>query len=155
MRILFVCHGNICRSPMAEFVMKDLLRKAGREGVEVASAALHTDELGSDIHRGTRRGRHMEAVTSRPMLMGIVGRIVASGRKRYMHLTSTHADAAEIRESLERIGAFLGAISATAPQLGFNRTWALILKVAFRKWLGGKSLDPLFDGDQMLLRLSG
>ena len=34
----------------------------------------------------------MEAVTSRPMLMGIVARIVASGRKRYMHLTSTHAD---------------------------------------------------------------
>ena len=31
-RILFVCHGNICRSPMAEFVMKDLVRKAGREG---------------------------------------------------------------------------------------------------------------------------
>ena len=99
--------------------------------------------------------RHMEAVTSRPMLMGIVGRIVTSGRRRYMHLTSTHADAAGIRESLERIGAFLGAISATAPQLGFNRTWALILRVAFRKWLGGKPLDPLFDGDQMLLRLSG
>ena len=41
MKILFVCHGNICRSPMAEFVMKDLLRQAGLEGVEVASAALH------------------------------------------------------------------------------------------------------------------
>ena len=55
MKILFVCHGNICRSPMAEFVMKDLLRKAGREDVEVESAALHTDELGNDVHRGTRR----------------------------------------------------------------------------------------------------
>lgn len=54
MKILFLCHGNICRSPMAEFVMKDLLRKAGREDVEVESAALHTDELGNDIHRGTR-----------------------------------------------------------------------------------------------------
>jgi len=100
-------------------------------------------------------GRHMEAITSRPMLMGIVGRIVTSGRKRCMHLTSTHAEAPEIRESLERIGAFLGAVSATAPQLGFDRTWALILRVAFRKWLGGKPLDPLFDGDQMLLRQSG
>lgn len=39
---------------MAEFVMKDLLRKAGREDVAVESAALHTDEIGSDIHRGTR-----------------------------------------------------------------------------------------------------
>ena len=39
---------------MAEFVMKDLLRRAGRDDVEVESAALHTDEIGSDIHRGTR-----------------------------------------------------------------------------------------------------
>ena len=53
-RILFVCHGNICRSPMAEFVMKDLLRKAGRDDVVVESAALHTDEIGNDIHYGTR-----------------------------------------------------------------------------------------------------
>ena len=50
MKILFLCHGNICRSPMAEFVMKDLLKKAGRTDVTVESAALHTDELGNDIH---------------------------------------------------------------------------------------------------------
>ena len=55
MKILFLCHGNICRSPMAEFVMKDLLRKAGRTDVIVESAALHTDELGHDIHYGTRQ----------------------------------------------------------------------------------------------------
>ena len=55
MKILFLCHGNICRSPMAEFVMKDLLAKAGRTDVVVESAALHTDELGSDIHYGTRQ----------------------------------------------------------------------------------------------------
>ena len=55
MKILFLCHGNICRSPMAEFVMKDLLAKAGRTDVVVESAALHTDEIGSDIHYGTRQ----------------------------------------------------------------------------------------------------
>ena len=55
MKILFVCHGNICRSPMAEFVMKDLLAKAGRNDVLVESAALHTDEIGNDTHRGTKR----------------------------------------------------------------------------------------------------
>ena len=55
MKILFLCHGNICRSPMAEFVMKDLLRKAGRTDVIVESAALHTDELGNDIHYGARQ----------------------------------------------------------------------------------------------------
>ena len=55
MKILFLCHGNICRSPMAEFVMKDLVRKAGLEDkVQVESAALHTDEIGNDIHYGTR-----------------------------------------------------------------------------------------------------
>ena len=55
MKLLFVCHGNICRSPMAEFVMKDLLQKAGRGDIVVESAALHTDELGHDTHYGTRR----------------------------------------------------------------------------------------------------
>ncbi len=54
-KILFVCHGNICRSPMAEFAMKHLVREAGLMGeISVASKALHRDELGSDTHRGTR-----------------------------------------------------------------------------------------------------
>ena len=52
--ILFICHGNICRSPMAEFVMKEYVRQAGLEDmVHVESAAMHRDELGSDIHWGT------------------------------------------------------------------------------------------------------
>ena len=66
MKILFVCHGNICRSPMAEFVMKDLLRRAGIEDVEVASAAMHTDEIGSDTHWGTRRKLTAEGVPFAP-----------------------------------------------------------------------------------------
>ena len=66
LRILFVCHGNICRSPMAEFVMKDMLAKAGREDVAVESAALHTDELGNDIHRGTRRELERHGVPFTP-----------------------------------------------------------------------------------------
>lgn len=54
-RILFLCHGNICRSPMAEFVMKDLVRKEGLQDIiQVESAALHTDEIGSDTHPGTK-----------------------------------------------------------------------------------------------------
>ena len=48
-RILFVCWGNICRSPMAEFVMKDLVRRAGREDeFEIASAATSHDEIAPD-----------------------------------------------------------------------------------------------------------
>ena len=57
--ILFVCHGNICRSPMAEFVMKQLVREAGlSDEISVTSKALHRDELGSDTHRGTREVLH-------------------------------------------------------------------------------------------------
>ena len=52
-KILFVCHGNICRSPMAEFVMKDLLKKEGIDAY-VASAATSTEEIGNPVHRGTR-----------------------------------------------------------------------------------------------------
>lgn len=54
-KILFVCHGNICRSTMAEFVMKELVRRAGREDIVVDSRACRTDEIGSDTHPGTRR----------------------------------------------------------------------------------------------------
>ena len=54
-KILFVCHGNICRSPMAEFVLRDMLRKQGLDHlVFVASRATSCEELGNDIHRGTR-----------------------------------------------------------------------------------------------------
>lgn len=55
-KILFVCHGNICRSPMAEFVMKDLVRKAGRaEEFSIVSAATSTEELGNPVYPPARR----------------------------------------------------------------------------------------------------
>ena len=55
-RILFVCHGNICRSPMAEFVMKDLVKKAGLEGeFTIASAATSTEEIGCPVYPPARR----------------------------------------------------------------------------------------------------
>jgi protein-tyrosine phosphatase len=54
-RILFICHGNICRSPMAEFVMKHLAYKAGcAPDFVIESAATSTEELGNDMHPGTR-----------------------------------------------------------------------------------------------------
>ena len=54
-KILFVCHGNICRSPMAEFVMKDMVKKANRaDDFYIASAATSTEEIGSPVHHGTR-----------------------------------------------------------------------------------------------------
>ena len=80
--------------------------------------------------------RHLEPTTSRPMYMGVVGRLVTSGRKRLLRLTSTHLKARETQSSLMRIGEFMKRISAIAEQLDFNRTWELIILAAFRKWLG-------------------
>ena len=55
-KILFICHGNICRSPMAEFVMKDLVQKAGlSHQIQVDSAATSSEEIGNPIHYGTQR----------------------------------------------------------------------------------------------------
>ena len=54
-KILFVCHGNICRSPMAEYVMKDLVQKAGLEDeFEIASAATSTEEIGNPVYPPAR-----------------------------------------------------------------------------------------------------
>ena len=55
-KVLFVCHGNICRSPMAEFVMKDLVKKAGiSDRVHVASAAVSREEIGNPVYPPARR----------------------------------------------------------------------------------------------------
>ena len=55
-KILFVCHGNICRSPMAEFVMKDLVKKAGLEGrIQIASGAVSREEIGNPVYPPARR----------------------------------------------------------------------------------------------------
>ena len=55
-RILFVCLGNICRSPMAEFVMKDLVAKKGlAQEFEIASAATCSDELGNPVYPPVRK----------------------------------------------------------------------------------------------------
>lgn len=55
-KILFVCHGNICRSPMAEFVMKKLVRDKGLENdFEIRSAATSREELGNPVYPPARR----------------------------------------------------------------------------------------------------
>ena len=55
-KILFVCHGNICRSPMAEFVMKDLVKKAGLASqFHIESAATSREEIGNPVYPPARR----------------------------------------------------------------------------------------------------
>lgn len=53
-KVLITCHGNICRSPMAEFVFRDMAARAGVE-VEVASAATSAEELGNPVYPPVRR----------------------------------------------------------------------------------------------------
>ncbi len=55
-KILFVCHGNICRSPMAEFLMKKIVKDAGfADSFYIESAATSTEEIGNPVHYGTRQ----------------------------------------------------------------------------------------------------
>ena len=75
-KILFICHGNICRSPMAEFLLKDMVKKRGLAAeFEIASAATSREEIGNPVHYGTRHklaqlgisvsGKHAVQVTKR------------------------------------------------------------------------------------------
>ncbi len=55
-KILFICHGNICQSPMAEYVMKDLVKKAGLESqFRIASAATSREEIGNPVYPPAQR----------------------------------------------------------------------------------------------------
>ena len=65
-KILFVCLGNICRSPMAEFVFRDMVQKQGLgDRFSVASAATSTEDLGNPVHPGTQRRLAREGISTR------------------------------------------------------------------------------------------
>ena len=55
-KVLFICHGNICRSPMAEFVLKAMVKEKGIEkNFVINSSATSYEEIGNSVHRGTRK----------------------------------------------------------------------------------------------------
>jgi hypothetical protein len=101
--------------------------------------------------RLAQRDRHLEAITSRPLLLHAVGRLLHSGRRKILRLTSTHACAEKVRDVLNRIARFLNRL--TAEQLTPAATWAFILTTAFSVWLRGKPLRPIAEGHQFVLNL--
>ncbi len=63
--VMFVCHGNICRSPMAEFVFRDRVQKLGlADCIHVASSATSTEEIGSPVHKGTQQRLWEESIST-------------------------------------------------------------------------------------------
>lgn len=66
-KIIFLCHGNICRSPMAEFVMKDLVRKKGLDKeFLIESAAVSTEEIGNGIYPNTKSLLYNKGIAMEP-----------------------------------------------------------------------------------------
>ena len=64
-KILFVCHGNICRSPMAEFMLKDLVKKRGMErDFLISSSATSAEEIGNPVHPGTASRLAREGIST-------------------------------------------------------------------------------------------
>ncbi len=83
-KVCFVCHGNICRSPMAEFVLKDMVKKQGiADKFFIASAATSTEEIGNPVHRGTANilARHDISVKGKTAVQ-----ITGSDYKKYDYI---------------------------------------------------------------------
>lgn len=108
-KILFICHGNICRSPMAEFVMKQLVKDEGLEGYfEIASAATSTEEIGNPVYPPARRklaehGIGCEGKTARQMTRADYHHydyIIAMDRNNLRNLNRMFGDDTEHKISL-------------------------------------------------------
>jgi hypothetical protein len=94
--------------------------------------------------------QHLEAVSSRPTLQGVLGRLVQSGRQRLLRLCATGDQAPAVRQSLCRIGDFINGLQ-NATQLTRAERWCRILSAAFVVFLGKKTLKTVADGPQLLL----
>ena len=90
--------------------------------------------------------KHMEAITSRPLLLSSVGRLTEHGRQKKMTITSTHARAGYIQETFQRIQRFFESLKTNAPQLSAVERWCRILSEAMKKYLGDSLLRPPDDG---------
>ncbi len=100
-RIMFVCHGNICRSPMAEFVLRDMAQKQGlADRIAVASSATSTEEIGNPVHAGTKQKLQEMGIPMRER------RAVQLKKRDYADYTFLIAmDSRNVRNMLRIVGA--------------------------------------------------
>ncbi len=112
-KVLFICHGNICRSPIAEFMMKDMVNKLGiSDHFEIASAATSTEELGNPVYPPARRilnahgincsGKTARQITKRDLRYYDLIILMDSNNMRNMRWMFPGEDLANVRMLLGR-----------------------------------------------------
>ena len=112
-KICFICHGNICRSPMAEFVLKDMVQKKGvASEFEIISRATSTEEIGNDIHPGTRKVLKKHGIPTFPRM---ALQLTARDYRQYDYLIAM--DHYNLRNIRRIVGGGHPAESVSAPLL--------------------------------------
>ena len=143
-KILFVCHGNICRSPMAEFVMKHLVHKAGRDSEFVIdSAATSTEEIGNGMHRGTVQKLREQGV---PFTDHRARQITAADYEKYDYLIGMDEENIFNMSKEERAAHKIDTLPAYLYEaINYTRNSELVKKIlgehTFEKFIANKDIE--------------
>jgi len=86
--------------------------------------------------------KHLEAITSRPLLLSSVGKLTETSRQKKLTITHSHGREEHVRKTYQRIQQFFNELKANAPQLDALECWCRILSEAMKKYLGGQILRP-------------
>ena len=86
--------------------------------------------------------KHLEAITSRPLLLSSVGKLTESGRQKTLTITHSHGRAQQVQQTYRRVQLFFDGLRTIAPQLSELECWCRILSEAMKKYLGGTILRP-------------
>ena len=145
MRILFICHGNICRSPMAEYIMKELVKQEGVAGDwEIESAAVSREEIGNPVYPPARRKLLGQGIPcGQHAARSILGRLgISCAGKTARQMT---------REDYNRYDYLIGMDSTNLRNMyricGGDPDGKLHLLLDFTDRKGEEVADPWYTGD--------